>query len=67
MQAVQPAVGNMVYEQFSDSVSSLSELQLRMSHLQPAEILYPRGCSTLLESALTDWKKYGSENVDITE
>lgn len=51
----------MVYEQFSDSVSSLSELQLRLSHLQPAEILYPRGCSTLLEDALTDWKRYGSE------
>ena len=63
LQAAQPAVGNMVYEQFADSPASLSELQLRLSHLQPAEILYPQGCSKLLDDTLTAWKKYGSDIV----
>jgi DNA mismatch repair ATPase MutS len=60
-QAVQPAVGVMVYDQFQDSTSSLSELELRLSHLQPAEILYPRSSSSTLEASLINWKKYGLE------
>ena len=57
----------MVYDQFSDSVSSLSELQLRLAHLQPAEILFPQSCSAILEDALLNWKKYGLvDQVDIS-
>jgi DNA mismatch repair protein MSH3 len=66
-QAVQPAVGVMVYDQFQDSTSSLSELELRLSHLQPAEILYPRSSSSTLEASLINWKKYGGQSGVRTE
>lgn len=57
-QAVQPAAGNMIYDEFQDSVASFSELEMRLSHIQPAEILYPRGVSKPLQNMLTEWKRY---------
>jgi DNA mismatch repair protein MSH3 len=57
----------MVYDQFQDSTSSLSELELRLSHLQPAEILYPRSSSSTLEASLINWKKYGGQSGVRTE
>lgn len=50
----------MVYDEFTDSASSFSELEMRLSHLQPAELLYPQGSSKALESTLTEWKRYRS-------
>ena len=55
---MQPAAGNMMYDEFQESVASYSELQMRLSHIQPAEILFPRGSSKSLQNMLMEWKKY---------
>lgn len=57
-QAVQPTAGNIVYDQFSDDVNLLSGLKSRLSHLQPAEVLYPQGVSRAVENSFLEWKRY---------
>ncbi len=56
--AVQPSAGNMVYDEFVDDGDMFSELEMRLSHLQPVEVLYPSNCSERLKQALLDWTKY---------
>lgn len=56
-QAVQPSTGNMVYDEFQDSTDTLSELETRLSHMRPVEVLYRAGCSSRrLQRVLEDWK-----------
>ena len=57
-QAVQPSAGNMVYDEFVDNMASFSQLEMRLSHLHPAEILYPHGTPKALEESLLQWKRY---------
>ena len=57
-QAVQPSIGNMVYDEFHDSSDIFAELETRLSHLEPVEILFQSGCSKRLEQTLHDWKTY---------
>ena len=47
----------MVYDEFQDSIESFAELETRLSHLQPAEILYPKEASKNLINMLSEWKK----------
>ena len=58
LQAVQPSAGNMVYDEFVDSMASFSRLEMSLSHLQPAEVLYPHGTPKALEETLLQWKRY---------
>jgi len=58
LQAVQPSAGNMVYDEFIDSIDSFSQLEMTLSHLSPAEVLYPHGTSKALEETLLQWKRY---------
>ena len=51
-------MGNIVYDEFADSATLLSELKTRLSHLEPAEVLYPQGTSAALESTLVEWKRH---------
>lgn len=50
----------MLYDEFTDTASCPSELEMRLSHIQPAEILHqpdlPKGVLQVLE----DWKKHRS-------
>ena len=48
----------MIYDEFQDNMESFSELETRLSHLQPAEVLYPKGASKPLVNMLNQWKKY---------
>ena len=57
-QAVQPSAGNMVYDEFVDNVASFSQLEMRLSHVHPAEMLYPHGTPKTLEESLLQWKRY---------
>ena len=57
-QAVQPSAGNIVYDQFTDSVDGYGELEMRLTHVQPVELLYPTDSSKRLEQVLMDWKVY---------
>ena len=57
LQAVQPSAGNMIYDEFQDNTDSFSELETRLSHLQPAEVLYPKGASKSLITMLNHWRK----------
>lgn len=47
-----------MYDQFQDNVDMFSELEMRLSHIQPVEILFPQGSSKRLEHVLMDWKMY---------
>lgn len=48
----------MVYDEFHDNADTFSELETRLSHLQPLEVLYPQGSSRRLEQMLMDWKLF---------
>lgn len=48
----------MVYDEFRDNADTFSELETRLSHLQPLEVLYPQGSSRRLEQMLMDWKLF---------
>ena len=56
-QAVQPSAGNMIYDEFQDRTDSFSELETRLSHIQPAEVLYPSGASKPLVDMMKEWRK----------
>jgi DNA mismatch repair ATPase MutS len=47
----------MIYDEFQDNLESFSELETRLSHLQPAEVLYPKGTSKPLVAMLNQWRK----------
>eukprot|EP01137_Pigoraptor_chileana_P029740 Opistho-2@15305 len=47
-QAVRPATGDIVYDEFDDEVSR-SELETRLVHLQPSEMLLPASLSPRTE------------------
>ena len=57
-QAVQPSAGNMIYDEFQDCLDSFSELETRLTQIQPVEILYSEDCSPRLKQTLMDWKNY---------
>ncbi|KAJ2502934.1 Mismatch repair protein msh3 [Coemansia sp. RSA 1972] len=61
--AVQVATGSVVYDVFEDGFLR-SELDTRLAHLQPKEILVPRGLSTETLRALTAYVGY---TIDYTE
>ena len=50
----------MIYDEFQDNTESFSELETRLFHLQPAEVLYPKGASKPLVAMLSQWRKYRS-------
>jgi len=56
-QAVRPSAGEMVYDEFVDDMESFSELELRLTHLQPVEVLYPSNCSHRVKQTLVNWTK----------
>ena len=47
-----------MYDQFQDSADMFSELETRLSHVQPVEVLFPRGGSRRLEQVLREWRAY---------
>ena len=51
---VQPATGDVVYDQFHDGVFR-SELETRLAHLQPTELLRPPSLSKPTERLLAHW------------
>ena len=55
----------MIYDEFVDNVDSFSELELRLSHIQPVEVLYPRDCSQRLQQTLLDWAKYNERYLNL--
>ena len=58
LQAVQPSVGNMAYDEFVAMLSCPSELETRLAHFQPAEILYPKNSlPAAVDNLLKEWKK----------
>ncbi len=62
LQVVAPCTGKMVYDVFTEESScsssvSYTQLESRLSHIQPVEILYPEGISGGLEDALIEWKR----------
>ena len=48
----------MIYDEFQDDIETFSELEMRLSHLQPAEVIYPKGASKPLVAMLNQWRKY---------
>ncbi len=66
VQAVQPSAGNMVYDEFEDRTDAFSELETRLAHLQPVEVLHSSGCSRRLQQRLTDWKTYAGRSVSVS-
>ncbi|KAJ1758530.1 Mismatch repair protein msh3, partial [Coemansia sp. RSA 1752] len=61
--AVQVATGRVVYDEFEDGILR-SELDTRLAHLQPKEILVPRGLSTETLRALSAYVGY---TIDYTQ
>ena len=47
----------MVYEEFADTAPFFSELDTRLSHLHPVELLFPQSISKSLERSLEDWRR----------
>ncbi len=54
-----------MYDEFTETSPSSSsssfpstQLETRLSHLQPVEILYPKTASRGLENTLMEWKRF---------
>ena len=56
-QCVQPATGEIIYDVFEDTVTR-SELETRITHIQPAELLLPPALSTPTEKLIDQLAKF---------
>ena len=55
MQAVHPATGDVLYDEFTDTTSSTTLLDTRMTHLQPVELIHPQHLSEGTLQTLQYW------------
>ncbi|KAL5004713.1 hypothetical protein ScPMuIL_018169 [Solemya velum] len=61
--AVQPATGDLVYDCFDDNATR-SELETRISHIQPVELLISNGIDTKTEKLVMDISSLSSVGED---
>lgn len=50
-QAIRPSTGDIIYDEFSDTISR-TELETRISHIEPAELILPLNLSPRTEQLL---------------
>jgi len=55
MQAVHPATGDVLYDEFTDTTSSTTLLDTRMTHIQPVELMHPQHLSEGTLQTLQYW------------